>query len=61
MAIDTIRSIIEQATVASLGTIDSSGKPFVTLVTIASSDPTHLIMLLSGFGQAFEEFEFLRR
>tara|TARA_R110002049_G_scaffold4601_4_gene31824 strand:+ start:46399 stop:46842 length:444 start_codon:yes stop_codon:yes gene_type:complete len=48
---ETARSIIQSAGTASLGTISQSGHPFVSLVTIAASSPTTLVMLLSGLAK----------
>ncbi len=47
----TIRAIIANTLAASLGTLSENGAPFVSLVTIASPDPTKLVMLLSGLAK----------
>ncbi|TWU58453.1 Pyridoxamine 5'-phosphate oxidase [Rubripirellula tenax] len=44
----TISEIIQSASVASLGTVTVDGGPFVSLVTIAATTPTTMVMLLSG-------------
>jgi heme iron utilization protein len=41
-------TIIAKTSVASLGTLDRNGTPFVTLVTVAAVDRHHVVMLLSG-------------
>lgn len=45
------RDIIESASSGSLGTLTEDGKPFVTLVTVAASSPTKILMLLSGLAK----------
>lgn len=45
------RQLITHSTVGSLGTLDGSGFPFVTLVTVASVSPTSLVLLLSGLAR----------
>jgi putative heme iron utilization protein len=45
------RQIIQTSTSASLGTITKSGSPFVTLVSVAATSPTTVVMLLSGLAQ----------
>ncbi|MGB7345040.1 MAG: pyridoxamine 5'-phosphate oxidase family protein [Pirellulaceae bacterium] len=45
------RQIIQSASVGSLGTVTPDGGPFVTLVTVASTGPTSLVMLLSGLAK----------
>ncbi len=42
--------ILESAT-GSLGTVDETGRPFVSLVTVAATEPTKLVMLLSGLAK----------
>ncbi|QDT08356.1 HugZ family protein [Planctomycetes bacterium K23_9] len=48
------KQILQSAFVGSLGTLSSGGSPFVTLVTVASSSPTQLVMLLSGLAKHTE-------
>ena len=45
------RQIIDNALVGSLGTLGPDDFPFVTLVTVAASSPTSVVMLLSGLAQ----------
>ena len=45
------REIIQTTKVASLGTLTESGSPFVSLVTIAATSPTSVVMLLSGLAK----------
>lgn len=45
------RQIIQSATVGSLGTLTDDGAPFVTLVTVASTASTSIVMLLSGLAK----------
>lgn len=45
------RQIIEGSLVGSLGTLNENGFPFVTLVTVAATSPTSIVMLLSGLAQ----------
>lgn len=45
------RQIIEGSLVGSLGTLGEDRFPFVTLVTVAATSPTSLVMLLSGLAQ----------
>lgn len=44
-------NIIQNANVGSLGTLDSDGAPFVSLVTVAATKSTSLVMLLSGLAR----------
>lgn len=48
---DTAKRIILDASTGSLGTISSDGNPFVSLVTVAATGPTSLVMLLSGLAK----------
>jgi hypothetical protein len=48
---DTAKRIILDASTGSLGTIGSDGNPFVSLVTVAATGPTSLVMLLSGLAK----------
>ena len=45
------RDIIQGARAASLGTLTDDGEPFVTLVTVATTRPTSMVMLLSGLAK----------
>ena len=45
------RSTIQSAKTASLATVSESGHPFVSLVTVAATGPTTLVMLLSGLAK----------
>lgn len=44
-------SIIQSARTASLGTLTEDGTPFVSLVTVAATSPTSVVMLLSGLAK----------
>jgi heme iron utilization protein len=46
-----VSSLITQAKAASLGTVGSSGAPFVSLVNIARFESRSVVMLLSGLAQ----------
>lgn len=43
--------IILESTTGSLGTVDDSGTPFVSLVTVAAASPTEVLLLLSGLAK----------
>ena len=45
------RSTIQSAKTASLATVSQSGHPFVSLVTVAATGPTTLVLLLSGLAR----------
>lgn len=45
------REIIETARAGSLGTTNDDGSPFVSLVTVSSTAPTKVVMLLSGLAR----------
>lgn len=45
------REIIDGASVGSLGTVNEDGSPFVSLVTVAATAPTKMVMLLSGLAR----------
>lgn len=45
------REIIEAAGAGSLGTLTDEGNPFVSLVTVAATTPTKIVMLLSGLAK----------
>ncbi len=45
------RQIIRSAKAGSLGTLTEAGGPFVSLVTVAATGPTSLVMLLSGLAK----------
>jgi putative heme iron utilization protein len=42
---------ILESTTGSLGTVDDSGRPFVSLVTVAAASPTEILLLLSGLAK----------
>ncbi len=48
---ELVRTIIQTATTASLGTLDASGHPFVSLVTVTATGPRRVVMLLSGLAR----------
>jgi putative heme iron utilization protein len=43
--------IIDGAQAGSLGTVNEDGTPFVSLVTVAATAPTKMVMLLSGLAR----------
>lgn len=45
------RQIIQSAKAGSLGTLTPAGGPFVSLVTVAATSSTTLVMLLSGLAK----------
>ena len=45
------RQIIQNAVSGSLGTLTGDGTPFVSLVTVAATSPTSVVMLLSGLAK----------
>lgn len=45
------RDIIQAAKTASLGTLTDDGSPFVSLVTVAATSATSVVMLLSGLAK----------
>jgi putative heme iron utilization protein len=45
------KQILQSASVGSLATLSAKGSPFVTLVTVANTSPTQLVMLLSGLAR----------
>lgn len=51
------REIIEAAAAGSLGTLTEKGSPFVSLVTVAATSPTTLVMLLSGLAKHTKNLE----
>ncbi len=46
-----VNELLDQASAAGLGTIQTSGAPFVSLVNVARFDRLHVVMLLSGLAQ----------
>jgi putative heme iron utilization protein len=48
---DLACNIILESTTGSLGTVDQAGSPFVSLVTVAATSPTKLVMLLSDLAK----------
>ena len=50
-ALTQARDLIRDARIASLGTTNGHHQPFVSMVTVAASGPTTLIMLLSGLAR----------
>lgn len=49
--------IIQSARAASLGTLSDDGNPFVTLVTVAATTPTAIVMLLSSLARHTKNLE----
>ena len=45
------REMIQSVGAGSLGTLDSDGAPFVSLVTVAATSSTSLVVLLSGLAK----------
>lgn len=45
------RTTIRSAMTASLATVGEDGHPFVSLVTVAATEPTTVVMLLSGLAK----------
>ena len=45
---DQPQKMIQNAQAGSLGTLNDDGSPFVSLVTVAATAPTKMVMLLSG-------------
>ena len=45
------REAILKSTTGSLGTVDDSGGPFVSLVIVAATDPTEVVLLLSDLAK----------
>ena len=48
---DLACKIILEAVTGNLGTVDQHGCPFVSLVTVAATNPTEVILLLSGLAK----------
>lgn len=45
------RKLVQTALTGSLGTLTSDSSPFVSLVTVAATSPTTVVMLLSGLAK----------